>query len=56
VVVATGLGAWGLTLGPLVGQVAAEQALDLAPSFEAGFLGPDREAIRDAAELSPSLH
>jgi len=45
VVVATGLGAWGLTLGPLIGQVAAEQALDLPVSFNADFLSPARDPI-----------
>jgi D-amino-acid dehydrogenase len=54
VVVATGLGSWGLTLGPLAGELAAEQALGLA-SFAAQCLGPDREPIRSAAELSPDL-
>ena len=45
VVLATGLGAWGLTLGPLVGQVAAEQALGLPVSFDAGFLDPGRQPM-----------
>lgn len=55
VVVATGLGAWGLTLGPLIGEIAAEQALGLSPSFEADFLRPDRAAITASAVLSPNL-
>jgi D-amino-acid dehydrogenase len=55
IVVATGLGAWGLTLGPLIGEIAAEQALGLSPSFAADFLGPDREAIATSAVLSPNL-
>jgi D-amino-acid dehydrogenase len=42
VVLATGLGAWGLTLGPMVGQVAAEQALGLPVSYDADFLDPGR--------------
>jgi D-amino-acid dehydrogenase len=55
VVVATGLGAWGLTLGPLLGEVAADQALGLAPSFDAGFLGPDRRPIDSTtADLEPA--
>jgi D-amino-acid dehydrogenase len=45
VVVATGLGAWGLTLGPLIGQVAAEQALDLPIGFDAEFLSPARKPM-----------
>jgi D-amino-acid dehydrogenase len=45
VVLATGLGAWGLTLGPLVGQVAAEQALELPVTLDAGFLDPGRQPI-----------
>jgi D-amino-acid dehydrogenase len=45
IVVATGLGAWGLTLGPLIGQVAAEQALGLPMSFDAGFLDPGRQPM-----------
>jgi D-amino-acid dehydrogenase len=45
VVVATGLGAWGLTLGPLIGQVAAEQALDLPLGFDAEFLSPARKPM-----------
>jgi D-amino-acid dehydrogenase len=56
VVVATGLGAWGLTLGPLAGAVAAEQALGLAPSTGAEFRGPDREPVPSAAEPSPDAH
>jgi glycine/D-amino acid oxidase-like deaminating enzyme len=45
VVLATGLGAWGLTLGPLIGQVAAEQALGLPVSYDAEFLDPGRLPI-----------
>ncbi|HEY4165992.1 MAG TPA: FAD-dependent oxidoreductase, partial [Reyranella sp.] len=55
VVVATGLGAWGLTLGPLIGGIAAEQALGLTPSFDSDFLGPDRAPITAAAVLSPNV-
>jgi D-amino-acid dehydrogenase len=55
VVVATGLGAWGLTLGPMIGEIAAEQALGLTPTYEAGFLGPDREDITEPAVLSPNI-
>ncbi len=55
VVVATGLGAWGLTLGPMIGEIAAEQALGLTPTYDAGFLGPDREDITEAAVLSPNI-
>lgn len=54
-IVATGLGAWGLTLGPMIGEIAAEQALGLSPSYEAGFLGPDREDITEVAVLSPNI-
>jgi D-amino-acid dehydrogenase len=55
VVVATGLGAWGLTLGPMIGEIAAEQALDLTQTYEAGFLGPDRADITEPAVLSPNI-
>jgi len=55
VVVATGLGAWGLTLGPMIGEIAAEQALGLTPTYEAGFLGPDRDDITEPAVLSPNI-
>jgi D-amino-acid dehydrogenase len=55
IVVATGLGAWGLTLGPLIGGIAAEQALGLSPSFDSSFLGPDRAPITAAAVLSPNI-
>jgi D-amino-acid dehydrogenase len=55
IVVATGLGAWGLTLGPLIGGIAAEQALGLTPSFDSDFLGPDRAPITAAAVLSPNV-
>ena len=55
VVVATGLGSWGLTLGPMIGEIAAEQALGLSPTYEAGFLGPDRDDITEAAVLSPNI-
>lgn len=55
IVVATGLGAWGLTLGPLIGGIAAEQALGLSPSFDSTFLGPDRVPITAAAVLSPNI-
>ena len=55
IVVATGLGAWGLTLGPLIGGIAAEQALGLTPSFDSTFLGPDRAPITAAAVLSPNI-
>jgi D-amino-acid dehydrogenase len=55
VVVATGLGAWGLTLGPMIGEIAAEQVLGLSPTYEAGFLGPDREDITEPAVLSPNI-
>jgi D-amino-acid dehydrogenase len=55
VVVATGLGAWGLTLGPLIGQMAAEKALHLPASFEADFLRPNREPIAATAVLSPNI-
>jgi D-amino-acid dehydrogenase len=55
VVVATGLGAWGLTLGPLIGEIAAEQVLGLSPSYEAAFLGPDRADITEPPVLSPNL-
>lgn len=54
-VVATGLGAWGLTLGPMIGEIAAEQALELTPTYEAGFLGPDRADITEPAVLSPNI-
>jgi D-amino-acid dehydrogenase len=54
-VVATGLGAWGLTLGPLIGEIAAEQALGLSPSYQAAFLGPDRDDITEPPVLSPNL-
>jgi D-amino-acid dehydrogenase len=54
-IVATGLGAWGLTLGPLTGHIAAEQALGLTPSFDSDFLGPDRAPITAAAALSPNV-
>lgn len=54
-IVATGLGAWGLTLGPMIGEIAAEQALGLSPSYEAGFLGPDRDDINEVAVLSPNI-
>jgi D-amino-acid dehydrogenase len=41
---ALGLGAWGLTLGPLFGQLAAADALgDRLPEW-AGFLSPTRTA------------
>lgn len=40
--IAVGLGAWGLTLGPLFGQLAATEALgDRLPDW-AGFLSPTR--------------
>ncbi|MGN6490233.1 MAG: NAD(P)/FAD-dependent oxidoreductase [Devosia sp.] len=55
VIVATGLGAWGLTLGPMIGEIAAEQALGVTPTYEAGFLGPDREDITEPAVLSPNI-
>ncbi len=55
VVVATGLGSWGLTLGPMVGEVAAEQALGLPSSIELDLLTPDREAIGIATALSPDV-
>ena len=55
VVVATGLGSWGLTLGPMVGEVAAEQALGLPPSTELDRLTPDREAIGIPAAVSPDV-
>ena len=55
IVVATGLGAWGLTLGPLIGGIAAEQALGLTPAFDSDFLGPDRAPITAAAVLSPNV-
>jgi D-amino-acid dehydrogenase len=55
IVIATGLGAWGLTLGPLIGGIAAEQALGLTPSYDSGFLGPDRAPITAAAVLSPNV-
>jgi D-amino-acid dehydrogenase len=55
VVVATGLGAWGLTLGPMIGEIAAEQALGLTQTYEAGFLGPDRADITEPAVLSPNI-
>jgi D-amino-acid dehydrogenase len=55
IVVATGLGAWGLTLGPLIGEIAAEQALGLSPSFASEFLRPDREPIAAVAVLSPNV-
>ena len=55
VVIATGLGAWGLTLGPLIGGIAAEQALGLTPAFDSDFLGPDRAPITAAAVLSPNV-
>lgn len=55
VVIATGLGAWGLTLGPLVGGIAAEQALGLNPSFNSEFLRPDRTPIAAVAVLSPNV-
>lgn len=55
VVAATGLGAWGLTLGPLIGQIAAEKALSLPVSFEADFLRPNREPITATAVLSPNI-
>jgi D-amino-acid dehydrogenase len=56
VVLATGLGAWGLTLGPLLGEVAAELALGLSTSIDAGFLGPERRPIdsRPAGPRAPS--
>lgn len=42
--IAVGLGAWGLTLGPLFGQLAAAEALgDRLPDW-AGFLSPTRTA------------
>ncbi|SHH03382.1 NAD(P)/FAD-dependent oxidoreductase [Streptoalloteichus hindustanus] len=43
-VVATGLGANGLTLGPFVGAVAAELALDRRPSPDLADFRPDRAA------------
>jgi D-amino-acid dehydrogenase len=55
VVTATGLGAWGLTLGPLIGQIAAEKVLGLPASFEADFLRPNREPIAATAVLSPNI-
>lgn len=55
VVVATGLGAWGLTLGPLIGEIAAEQALGLKQTYKADFLGPDRQDITEAASLSLNI-
>jgi D-amino-acid dehydrogenase len=54
VVVATGLGAWGLTLGPLLGEVAAEQALDLPPCIDAAFLGPERHPISSPSAGAPA--
>lgn len=55
IVVATGLGAWGLTLGPLIGGMAAEQALGLSPSFDSAFLEPNRAPITAVAVLSPNI-
>ena len=44
-----------LPLGPMIGEIAAEQALGLTPTYEAGFLGPDREDINEPAVLSPNI-
>ncbi len=41
-VVATGLGASGLTLGPLTGRIAAQLALGQPPSFEPALFDPLR--------------
>ena len=55
VVVATGLGSWGLTLGPMVGAVAAEQAVGLPSSTDLDFLTPDREPLVIPAAPSPDV-
>lgn len=50
--VALGLGAWGLTLGPLFGQLAAANALgDRLPDW-AGFLSPTRTPKQPADDRS----
>ena len=40
VVIATGLGATGLTMGPLAGSLAAQAALGLAPAIDLGPYAP----------------
>jgi D-amino-acid dehydrogenase len=39
-VVATGLGATGLTMGPLAGSLAAQAALGLPPALDLGPFAP----------------
>ncbi len=43
-VVATGLGRYGLTLGPYVGLLAAELAIGKKPSSDCQYFSPDRQA------------
>jgi D-amino-acid dehydrogenase len=44
-VVATGLGRYGLTLGPYVGLLAAQLALGETPSFDTSCFAPDRGSV-----------
>jgi len=47
--VATGLGAWGLTLGPLLGELAARHALGEHLPARLGFLSPGRPLTKESA-------
>ncbi|RZU16274.1 D-amino-acid dehydrogenase [Kribbella rubisoli] len=47
--VATGLGAWGLTLGPLLGELAARHALGDPLPTRLDFLRPGRPLLKESA-------
>jgi D-amino-acid dehydrogenase len=47
--VATGLGAWGLTLGPLLGELAARHALGEQLPERLDFLSPGRPFTKEFA-------
>ncbi|MFI5713421.1 NAD(P)/FAD-dependent oxidoreductase [Kribbella sp. NPDC051620] len=47
--VATGLGAWGLTLGPLLGELAARHALGERLPERLDFLSPGRPLTKESA-------
>lgn len=47
--VATGLGAWGLTLGPLLAELAARHALGEHLPARLGFLSPGRPLTKESA-------
>jgi D-amino-acid dehydrogenase len=46
--VATGLGAWGLTLGPLLGELAAQHALGDELPERLAFLDPGRPLSKES--------